>query len=175
MWKYLNLYPSEWWHIFNFEKINGLILWDFWLYQASVTNLVDNNQSPIIPGNQLLEAVFLVWINCKIALDLSVCLSMVAFVMVPEIFFFSFAIVRLNVVYKPWRRVMLFFFFFFLRNKNESLYDYITPSGGELVSRSAWWGPTQYCVRGPTSLSMLTNELLWAVGIKPRCCARNEG
>ena len=65
-----------------------------------MTNLVDNNQSPIIPGNQLLEAVFLVWINCKIALDLSVCLSMVAFVMVFEFFFFfSFAIVRLNVVY----------------------------------------------------------------------------
>jgi len=28
---------------------------------------VDNNQSPIIPGNQLLDAFFLVWINCKIA------------------------------------------------------------------------------------------------------------
>ena len=67
-----------------------------------------------------------------------------------------------------------FFFFFFLRNKNWGLYGYITPPGREPVPRSAWWGPIQYCVRGPTLTKYAHQRTPAAVGIELRCSARSE-
>ena len=65
-----------------------------------MTGFVDNNQSPIIPGNQSVGGSFSGKDTLYVCLDLSVCLSVVAFVIVFGLLFFSYVIVRLNVVYK---------------------------------------------------------------------------
>ena len=55
--------------------------------------------------------------------------------------------------HKIFYNIYIFFisvFFFFWRNKKGSFYGYITLPNREPASGSAWWGPAQYCVRGPT-------------------------